>query len=379
MESPANRLHRYWSLDILRGVCALAVFLTHWMLYSNLPPAGAVEQGVHHGLRQAYEIFTLLFWPTGGQHPAVIGFFVLSGFCIHGPFERRLARSGPAVGWGDYFVRRTRRIMPVYWTGALLGMVVVAAMHWRPAADPLLVLHTAAKPAQVAARFGGYSALWPEEVYVGNVTLGSVAAEIVIYVAYPLFYLAAAAGRWRLLGAIAIGLQVLTLFLWRYIDPIVLFGSVLVMALFWYLGALAAHLRERHAWQVRGWWIGGIWALFLGLKQVPYFYGVNMLKQAVWGVACMFVIVWLLDWEKRHGALKDSAWARLARWFGAISYPLFAIHAPVIFLVNWSMLNLAGRHDYGWQLGLNLALTLAMAVIVHRFIEQRFYQPHIPA
>lgn len=379
MESPANRQPRYWSLDILRGVCALAVFLNHWILYSNLAPAGGVEEWLHRWLRHAYETFIVLFWPTGGQHPAVIGFFVLSGFCIHGPFARRLAQAGPAVNWRDYFVRRTLRIMPVYWAGALLGLLVVAAVHWRPTGDPLLGLHTAATPAQVAARLGGYSGLWPEEVYVGNVTLGSVAVEILIYLAYPLFYLAAAAGRWRLLGAGAIGLQVLTLFLWPYIEPIVLFGSVLVMALFWYLGALAAHLRVKRGWQVRGWWIAGSWLLFLILKQIPHFYGLNMLKQAVWGVICMLVLVWLLDWEKRHASRKDRAWARLARWFGAISYPLFAVHAPVILLVNWSLLTLTGTPSYGWQLALNLTLSLAVAVSVHRFIEQRYYRPHSPA
>jgi peptidoglycan/LPS O-acetylase OafA/YrhL len=373
MENPGIRLPRYWSLDILRGVCALTVFLNHVILYSNFAPSGAGETWLHRWLGQAYEIFTALTWPTGGQHPAVIGFFVLSGFCIHRPFERRIGQPGLTVAWGDYFVRRTRRIMPVYWVGALLGLLVVAAVHWRPTGDVLLALHTTATPAQMAARLGGYSGLWLEEVYVGNCTLGSVAVEILIYVGYPLFFLGAAAGRWWLLTAVAIGLQLLALTLRPYVDPIVLFGSVLVMVFFWYLGALAAYGREKHGWRVRAWWLGGVWALFLGLKLIPYFYGLNMLKQALWGVLCMWLIGWLLDWEKRNEGLRTRAWSRLLRWSGNISYPLFAVHTPVILLVNWSMLTLAGSHSYAWQLAINFALSLAIAVAVHHGIEKRFY------
>ena len=377
MAPPAHRPPRYWALDILRGVCALTVFLNHWVLWSNFAPAGAAESSLHRWLGRAYEAFTALTWPTGGQHPAVVCFFVLSGFCVHGMLERRIGRPGPAVDWKEYYLRRTRRIMPVYWAACLLGLVVVAAVHWRPTSDALLALHAAATPAQVAARFGGYSGAWPEEIFAGNYTLGTVGVELLIYVGYPLFFLGAAAGRWGWLGAGAVGLQLLALALQPYLNPFVLFSGVLMMALFWYLGALAVHLREKRDWRVPGWWVGAAWALFLGLKLIPHFYGLNVLKQAVWGLVCMGLVGWLLDWEQRHEALRDRAWSRLLRWFGDISYPLYAVHTPVILLVNWAMLTVTGSSSYGWQLALNLTLSLALAVAVHRGIEHRFY--HRPA
>src|SRR6478736_9179371 len=161
MGLPANHSPRYWTLDVLRGLCSLAVFGTHWVLGSSFIPAGAVARGVQRVLLLVNEGFALLTWPTGGQHPAVICFFVLSGFCVHGPFERRLAQPGPPVSWRDYFVRRAQRIMPVYWAAALLGLIVVAAQHWRPVADPVIGLHTMGTPAQFAARMLGYAGLWP--------------------------------------------------------------------------------------------------------------------------------------------------------------------------------------------------------------------------
>ena len=358
----------------MRGICALTVFLSHVVLWSNLAPRGVIESWLQRGLTTIYEVFTVLTWPTGGQHPAVICFFVLSGFCVHGPFESRITRDGPAVAWGTYFVRRTRRIMPVYWAGGLLGLLVVMAMRWRPVADQLLMLHSAATPAQMAARLGGYGGLWHQEIFAGNYTLGTVAVEILIYLAYPLFFLAAAAGRWRLLGGIALGLQLLALALQPFVNPYVLFSSVLVMAFFWYLGALAAHGRQTLGWQVSGWWIVATWALFLGLKAIPHFYGLNMVKQAVWGVVCMQLVAWLPDWEKRHEASRVRGWARLLRWSGEISYPLYAVHTPMILLVNWAMLATADSRSYPGQLALNLVGSVAIAVAVHRGIEKRFYR-----
>lgn len=374
-EPSANRSPRYWSLDILRGICALSVFLNHWPLWSNFTPVGAVQASIHLGLERAYYVFISLFWPTGGQHPALIGFFVLSGFCVHAPFERRIGQPGAAINWREYFTRRIGRIMPVYWAGVLLGLVVMAAEQWRTAGDPLLMLHTAATPVQVAARLGGWAGLWPEEIFAGNYILNTVGVEILIYLAYPFFFRAAAAGHWWLLGTIAIGLQLLALTLRDLVNPFVLYTSVLIMGLFWYLGALAAHLRAKHGWRVPGWWLGALWALFLCLQMTPHFFGLNMIKQLVWGLLCMVGIVWLIDWEQRNEARREHLLPRLLRWTGEISYPLYAVHTPVILLVNWGLLTLASSRSYAWQLSLNLLLPIAVTLVVHHGIERRFYRP----
>jgi peptidoglycan/LPS O-acetylase OafA/YrhL len=358
---------------MLRGGCAAIVFLNHWILWSNFAPAGGIETTLHASFAALYEIFIALTWPTGGQHPAVICFFVLSGYCVHGLFEQRSGRLDAAPCWREYFSRRTRRIMPVYWIAAMLGLGVVAVERWWPTGDALLALHTAGGPGEIAARIGGYGALWPNEVLVGNYTLGAVGVEILIYVLYPLFLHGAAANRWRLLGGVVITMQALALLLRNYVNPFVLFSSILVMALFWYQGALAVHLRYRHGWRVRGWWIGATWLVFLGSKQVPYFLGMNMVKQLIWGLVCMLFIVWLADWNAR-ATRREERWARLLRWLGSISYPLYSVHTPVILFVNWMMLRL-GWVDYGRQLVATLVLSVAVSVLVHRAIETRFYRP----
>jgi peptidoglycan/LPS O-acetylase OafA/YrhL len=374
MEIPTNRPLRYWSLDALRGLCSLSVFATHWILGASAAPSGAVAEYIGRVLQKGYEVFNLLVAPTGGHHPAVICFFVLSGFCVHRPAECRLAQSQDSEPWGIYFRRRARRILPVYWAGTALGLLVVVLQRWRPQNDPVLIYHTLATPAQVAARVGGYGALWPEEIFLGNPPLGTVGVEILIYLAYPLFFRAARAGRWRLLGGIVVGLHLLTLPLQPYVDPFVLFGSVLIMSLFWYMGALAAHLYERRDWQVRGWWLCLAWICFLLLKAVPHFYGLNLLKQAVWALVCMLLIVWLLGWEKRHEALQGQVWSRWLRWTGKISYSLYAVHTPAILLAGWAIFMSTGKANYLAHLGIAFLLTIAATLVVHHGIERRFYR-----
>jgi peptidoglycan/LPS O-acetylase OafA/YrhL len=149
------------------------------------------------------------------------------------------------------------------------------------------------------------------------------------------------------------------------------------MALFWYLGALAAHLRIKHAWQVSGWWVMALWGLFLVLQHTPHFFGLNMVKQFVWGLICMTGIVWLIGWEQRHEAGRERALSRLLRWTGDMSYPLYAVHTPVILLVNWTLLNFATARSYALQLSLNLVLPLLVAVVVHYSVERRFYRARI--
>src|SRR3954462_476558 len=91
---------RNWTLDILRGACALTVFLNHWILWSDFAPTGAIQLGLHRVFIALSEGFTALAWPTGGVVPAVLCFFVLGGYCGPGPFERRLHEpAAPAPRW----------------------------------------------------------------------------------------------------------------------------------------------------------------------------------------------------------------------------------------------------------------------------------------
>ena len=179
--SPHGRLR---SLDAFRGVCALTVFLSHWVLWANFRPVSASEWLLHDILKSIYGVFCQLTWNCGGQHPAVLGFFVLSGFCIHASRARRGASDATPHQWRHYFWSRSRRILPVYWWGTFLGLVFVWLHHCWSTPNPLLIPHAAGDGRDLLLRIFALAAVVPRDVVLGNWTLNTVSTEIIIYAFY---------------------------------------------------------------------------------------------------------------------------------------------------------------------------------------------------
>src|SRR4051794_27586514 len=67
--SPPPLAPRLWSLDALRGSCALIVFLNHWHLWSGFAPQGRLQEAIRNGGDSLYAILHAVSWPTGGHHP----------------------------------------------------------------------------------------------------------------------------------------------------------------------------------------------------------------------------------------------------------------------------------------------------------------------
>ena len=366
---------RLWSLDALRGACAGIVFLSHWHLWANFPPRGAVEQAVRAVGETFHESFTTLAWPTGGHHPAVLGFFVLSGFCIHFPFEWRARAGRAAPDWKDYFRRRFWRIMPVYWAACSLGLafVIVEALH--PSGSKLLHVHATATTTDVVVRFAGLAGLYPHEIFAGNYILTTVAVEMLMYAIYPLFYRFAVRGAWRGLGVTFLGLHLAAIPLLSFVTPFWVFSSPLMLGIFWYAGALAAHLFLAGRARVSAFWFLLSWCGFLALKATPSFYGLNLLKQAAWGLVCVLGLLWVIRQEQLRPRWGDRAIAVGLRRTGDLSYSLYAMHTPAVMLASWALLR-TGAQNYFAQLATTLAASLAATLAVHYGIERRFYRPH---
>jgi peptidoglycan/LPS O-acetylase OafA/YrhL len=368
---------RFWSLDALRGACALVVFLSHWHLWSNFVPQGVAQRFTHAFLENGHEWLTVLTWPTGGHHPAVIAFFVLSGFCIHYPTEWRLAQGDQRFATADYYQRRLQRIMPVYWFASLLGLLLVGLEAWRASGDPLLQFHAQSSVTHALVRFAGLAGLYPEEVFVGNYILNTVAAEITMYAVYPLFHRLAAARRWGALGTAFLLMHLGAVGLLRLgVSPYWVFNSLFMLGLFWFAGALLAHGFVARRWRLAGGWPLGLWLVFLATKQLPHFYGLNLIKQALWGAVCAAGLLWVLTLEERHGTWSRQGLVRLLCFSGAVSYSLYAVHTPVILLVSWA-LHRGGLENYFIQLPLTLLASMAATVACYRWIEQRFYRPRV--
>ena len=378
-QAPSARPPRFWSLDVLRGCCALIVFLSHWHLWSNFSPRGGFERGLHGVLDAIHDATRALTWPTGGHHPAVLGFFVLSGFCIHYPYEWRQHHGQIATpSWADYFRNRFRRIMPVYWAACLLGLGFVVVQTLRPMPDSLLALHADSPWRHIAVRFVGIAGLFPEEIFAGNYLLNTVAVEMVMYALYPLIHRFAAQGAWRGLGFTFLALHGFAIALLPWVTAYWVFNSVFMLGIFWYAGALAAHLFVSRGWRASGAQLGLAWACFLGAKLVPGFYGLTLIKQAAWGGVCMLGISWALRREEISPSAGELAPIRALRRAGQLSYALYAVHTPVIMLTTWALLA-GGLQAYPLQLASTLVTSILATYAIYYGVERRFYQPRVTA
>jgi peptidoglycan/LPS O-acetylase OafA/YrhL len=107
--SPGKRGPTLWQLNALRGAAALYVFIYHSRIFRNTPMGYLFCAGPE----------------------AVMLFFLLSGFVISYSSESRLATEG----FRGYFVRRFRRIFPLFIVA--LGLVYVVRRIVRQ--DPLIL------------------------------------------------------------------------------------------------------------------------------------------------------------------------------------------------------------------------------------------------
>ena len=371
-----RRSTRLWSLDIFRGLCALTVFLSHWYLWSNFAPVGRAERFIHEFLSNGFDLFLALSWNTGGHHPAVIGFFVLSGFCIHASHCRGTGTSPAKVDWGRYYRGRARRIFPVYWCAGLLGLGFVALQTWRPAANPLLAFHATGHPLDFVLRLGGLSGLYPREVLAGNGPLNTIATELVIYALYPVFLACARREAWKTMGAIALLGQLAIAQCVPALSPYWVYGSPPMMALFWYAGALAARWYFAQPRRVSPLIFIGCWTVFLAARELPPFHNRNLLLQLLWCAVCTGGILWLACLEQRKPAIGNLPFVRVLRHSGLVSYSLYAVHTPVIMLTTWLMMSTPLLHEqnYTLQLFFTLAASIAVTYATYYGIERVYFK-----
>jgi peptidoglycan/LPS O-acetylase OafA/YrhL len=365
---------RFWSLDALRGVCALVVFLSHWHLWAQFTPHGRFETSVHRAMDWILATFTAVAWPTGGNHPAVICFFVLSGFCIHYPFARARRDGGDEKSWGLFYGRRFLRIMPVYWIAALMGFVLVSAEILHPSGSPLLAHHSDSSPADVLVRLFAATDFVPREILAGNGPLSTVGIEIVLYALYPLFFLAVGRGHWVSLAILSVALEGIGLILLPHVSPYWVYNSVFMYTIFWYAGALTAHYFVQNGARSFARELIITWIAFVLLNHAPHFYGLSVLKQNLFGLLCTYVVLQCLHAETSHATVALNAPVRALRYAGQVSYSLYVVHTPALLLATWALIQL-GMTSYSLQLIVTMASTLIATLVVHYGIERVFYRP----
>jgi peptidoglycan/LPS O-acetylase OafA/YrhL len=348
--------HRLQHLDMLRGLCALGVVVSHLRSLLVVPYSEAHR---HSGVDM------MLFALGGLGHECVIAFFALSGFLVGG--STLAAMRAGRFTWRDYGVARLSRL----WTVLIPALALTAALDFIGAslgpagayqgalAATIQSGPTPTEPANhsVQAFFGSVFFLQTivTPIFGSDRPLWSLANEAWYYLAFPLLAFAFfhRAPVVRALCAAA-GLMTLALL------PI----EIALLGVPWIAGALAAdHPAPPSPMRAIGGSVATLAAL--GVSHISH----TLVGDIALGCAIAF---WLRDLAAFRPI--GGLYAGVARGLSEISYTLYAVHFPLL-LMLWFWLLKPDQSQPGFGvlalLALLLAVVLAYATGVWFLFERR--------
>ena len=307
----------YDLLDGLRGVAALTVVCFHlFEAYAT----SHLDQRINHG------------------YLAVDFFFILSGFVVGYAYDDRWTK----MTVREFLTRRLVRLQPMVVIGALIGAVMFYTQGcpvWDVSAVPVAMLLVATLmnafmiPATPGAEIRGVG-----EMYPLNGPAWSLFFEYIGNVLYALFIrrlstralavLVAAAGCglaafsvWGPLGDICVGFSLT--------GENIVGGSLRL--LFAFPAGLLLSRVFRPVWVRGAFWIGSL--AVVALASVPRIGGSEHLwMNGVYDALCAVVLFPLIVWIGASGKTTDRVTSRICKFLGDISYPLYMVHYPFIYL-----------------------------------------------
>ena len=298
-----------------------------------------------------YHIFEGLSFAAGGTvittinhgYLAVDFFFILSGFVIGYAYDDRL---GKTMSLGSFFKRRLIRLHPMIIMGALLGVIfycMQGCVRWdgsHVAVSMIMLALLCAMffiPAVPGASYDirGNGEMFPLNgpswslffEYIGNILyalfihrLSNKALTVMVVIlgiGLAGFALSDAAGY----GMIGVG--------WT-LDGVNFIGGMLRMLFPFSLGMLLS--RHFKPMKIRGaFWICTV--VLSVLFCVPYIEGKEpFCLNGAFEAVCILFIFPVLVWIGASGKTTDSLSTRICKFLGDISYPLYAVHYPVMYL-----------------------------------------------
>ncbi|MFF3517086.1 acyltransferase family protein [Streptomyces sp. NPDC002573] len=329
-------------LDALRLIAALAVLAWHWLGVQRFT-------GVWHGR-------TGVLMPVGHAVGAygwlgVELFFMISGFVIC------MSCWGRSVG--DFVTSRVIRLFPAYWVGVLLTAAVLYFSPHRWGHDPsrptvtrvLTNLTMSHAPMGVSDIDPVYWTLWSELRFY-------VLFGVVVWFGVTYRRVLAFCGVWGFLSLLAPQAH------WPLLD-------IVVQSQFsWYfIGGMVLFLIYRFGQNLLLWgMLGFCWLMAqnrIALIMTVNEYGAR--ERLSWHVAALVVTVCFVVMAAT--ALGAFNWIRW-RWVasaGALTYPLYLVHQEIGFEV---ITRLSRRLSPYPTLAVVLALMLAAAWLIHRFVER---------
>ena len=331
-----NSAGRFDTLDLLRGVAALAVVTYHFPGDSPL---------------------------LGHGYLAVDLFFALSGFVIAHAYGWQLMNGEPV---GRFMLRRLIRLYPLYLLATLVGAALILNDRL-PSGSPAHSFH------QWLFGLGANLFFLPAQPY--NAGEGSRLFPALVP-AWSLF--------WELIANFAYGLIAARLGN-RLLVAILVIGFVLLVATGAHYGTLEAGAEWRNFWGGGG---RVVWSFFAGVALQRLYTHVPPARttsgwllaailmaalaqpQIGWGYDVLIVVLMpLLIW---FGARPGKP-SPFGQWLGYVSYALYVVHVPVMRLLSSATFAVMGPGENAvvhlFELPLFVGVSLIVAALVSRNID----------
>ena len=313
----ADTKPHYDLLDGLRGVAALTVVCFHlFEAYAT----SHLDQKINHG------------------YLAVDFFFILSGFVVGYAYDDRREK----MTVGDFFKRRLIRLQPMVVIGALIGAVMFyfqGCPVWDVSKISVTMLLVATLmnalliPATPGSEIRGVGEMYPLNgpswslffEYIGNILYALFLRRLPTRALAALVLLAGcgltAFAVWGPLGDICVGFALT--------EENIVGGSLRLLFSF-SAGLLMSRVFKPV--RVRGaFWIGALGVV--AVSAVPRIGGSEHLwMNGLYDAACAIAVFPLIVYLGASGKTTDKATTRICKFLGDISYPLYMVHYPFIYL-----------------------------------------------
>lgn len=327
----ADVREKFLALDALRGVGAICVVLAHIVYDEKIP---------------------FLF---ANASPGVDFFFVLSGFVIAHAYEQALRTT---MSLRRYFRIRMIRLYPTILIGGLVGFAVAALMNKDPAYN--IWAATALQVLLIPMFFGG------PDIFPLNVAHWSLFFELAAnFVHAALAKVVTEARLWAVLAVSFVAL-VFSAFHFGVLNigwgVESFYGGFARIAFSFTLGLLLYRLHT--SGRLRAPKISVVWialalvlAMAIPAPAIPFGGAIHDLI-AVCIVFPSFVVF-------AANANAPPQWSGALQWLGFISYPLYALHVPLLRLMGGSIVEPGVPHlvkAVGWGLVTAACVAIAWAV-----------------
>lgn len=361
-----TRTPRSEIVDALRGIAALGVVLYHARGLLYVGGARTLGSGLDLSLRTVEAIVTL---PFRFGFLGVPLFFVLSGYCIHLRNAAAL-KDDPArrLDLGAFAAKRLWRIYPVYLIALGFSALVDAWLAQRGIRVPPAESQTPGALLASLLTLQGYVA--PQ--YTTNAVFWTLAMEVHLYALYPLLYrISRRFGPRTVLGvtgfaSLAYILATTQLDLEGWFPHRSVRGPVFLP--YWFTWAFGFYIAEAQVGRARP--LPRARTLMIAggaLGLATYGAGFVYLAELGWAFACAGLL-WVCLRRPRESRHPRTFAALVGA--GRISYSLYAMHVPALFLLAAVIAPQGQRFEHVWPLFLGCVVSVVVAWASYHLVER---------